>query len=137
MREFNFLIISNHIVSQYQIGIRASLSCGFIQVIFVVPKNSIHLLLWGWWIVEFKTCLNVVKNVLKKMLLRIGILHQYMASILMKIVDCANKSWKMRVFLCSNTKGCWFYKREIHCCSIISWGVKSICWFSWGWKILS
>ena len=51
-------------------------------------------------------------------------------------------------FLCSSTKGCWFYKRElfkgkIHCCShraigcqdIISWGAKSTFWFSWGWQI--
>ena len=32
-------------IFEYQIGIRASISCGFIQDIFVVPKYFIYLLL--------------------------------------------------------------------------------------------
>ena len=109
----------------------------------------IHILLWHWWIIVFQTYLKIVKNALKK-ILQIGILRQSMTSTLTKIINCANKKLrKMMIdFLCSSTKGCWFYKRElfkgkIHCCShraigcqdIISWGAKSTYWFSWGWQI--
>ena len=59
-------------------------------------------------------------------------LNQSMTSTLMKIMNCANKSWgRWRWgFLCSNTS-CWFYKREllkgkIHCCSHRAIGVNTL-----------